>query len=49
MTAAEQGCVVGTHWMGVYYMEGFGVTQDLNKSEAFLLKAHKQGNAQSAY
>jgi len=24
-TAAEQGDVVGLHWMGVYYMEGFGV------------------------
>jgi hypothetical protein len=30
---------VGLHWMGVYYMEGFGVAQDLNKSEQFLLKA----------
>ena len=26
MTAAEEGCVVGIHWMGVYYMEGFGVS-----------------------
>lgn len=49
MTAAEQGCVVGIHWMGVYYMEGFGVSQDLDKSEAMLLKAHKLGNAQSSY
>jgi TPR repeat protein len=24
-TAADQGDVVGLHWMGVYYMEGFGV------------------------
>ena len=25
-TAAEQGDVVSLHWMGVYYMEGFGVS-----------------------
>ena len=23
--AAEQNCTVAVHWMGVYYMEGFGV------------------------
>lgn len=48
-TAADQGDVVGLHWMGVYYMEGFGVAQDLNKSEQFLIKAQKVGNAQSAF
>jgi hypothetical protein len=31
--------------MGVYYMEGFGVSQSLDKSEQFLLKAQKMGNA----
>jgi len=30
-------------------MEGFGVSQNLDKSEALLLKAYKAGNAQSAY
>jgi TPR repeat protein len=35
--------------MGVYYMEGFGVAQDLNKSELFLQQAQKLGNAQSAF
>lgn len=35
--------------MGVFYMEGFGVSQNLDKSEALLLKAYKAGNAQSAY
>ena len=45
MTAAEEGCVVGIHWMGVYYAEGFGVAQDLDKAEAMLLKAQKEGNA----
>jgi TPR repeat protein len=49
MIAAEQGCVVGQHWMGVYYMEGFGVSQDLNKAEQMLLQAYKAGNGQSAY
>ena len=24
--SAEQGCLVGLHWMGVFYMEGFGVS-----------------------
>ena len=38
-TAAEQGDVVGLHWMGVYYMEGFGVAQSLEKAEQYLLKA----------
>ena len=48
-TAAENGCVVGIHWLGVYYMEGFGVAQDLDKSEKLLLQASKEGNGQSAY
>ena len=26
MIAAEQGDVVGTHWIGIYYMEGYGVS-----------------------
>jgi TPR repeat protein len=47
--AAEQGDVVGNHWMGIYYMEGFGVKKDLNKAEAHLLKAHKAGNGQSSF
>lgn len=48
-TAADQDDVVGIHWMGIYYMEGFGVSQDLNKSEEYLLRAYKAGNGQSAY
>ena len=44
-----QGCVCGAHWLGVYYMEGFGVRQDLDKAESLLLGAERQGNAQSAY
>ena len=42
--AADEGCIVGIHWMGVYYMEGFGVAQDLDKSEKLLLEAAKAGN-----
>ena len=42
--AAEQECVVGMHWCGVYLMEGFGVEQDLQKSEQLLQKACKEGN-----
>ena len=48
-TAAEQGDVIGLHWMGVYYMEAHGVSKNLEKSESMLIKAHKAGNAQSAY
>jgi len=47
--AAEQGCLIGLHWMGVYYMEGHGVAMNLDKSEEMLIKAHKLGNAQSAF
>lgn len=28
--AAEEECCVGIHWLGVYYMEGFGVTQNVD-------------------
>ena len=34
--SAEQGCLVGAHWMGVFYMEGFGVARNLDKSELML-------------
>ena len=47
--AADQGCLVGTHWMGVFYMEGFGVTENLDKAEGMLIKAAKMGNGQSNF
>ena len=47
--SAEQGCLVGTHWMGVFYMEGFGVARNLDKAEQMLLKAAKAGNGQSNF
>lgn len=28
----ELGCLIGTHWMGVFYQEGFGVSKNLDKS-----------------
>jgi len=48
-TAMGEDCIVGTHWMGVYYSEGFGVSQDLKKSETLLLKTAKAGNGQSCF
>lgn len=47
--SAEQGCLVGLHWMGVFYMEGFGVAANLDKAEAMLLRAAKMGNGQSNF
>ena len=47
--SAEQGCLVGTHWIGVFYMEGFGVAKNLDKAEEMLLRAAKMGNGQSNF
>lgn len=47
--SADKGCLIGTHWMGVFYMEGFGVSQNLDKAEDMLKKAYRMGNAQSAF
>jgi len=47
--ASDEGCIVGHHWLAVFYMEGFGVSQNLDKAEELLLKAAKAGNGQSAY
>ena len=30
--SAEMGCLIGMHWMGVFYMEGFGVSQNFDKA-----------------
>ena len=49
MSSAEKGCLIGTHWMGVFYMEGFGVAKNLGKAEEMLLKAAKMGNGQSNF
>ena len=43
------GCLVGMHWMGVFYMEGFGVARNLDNAEQMLTKAAKMGNGQSNF
>ena len=32
MMSAEQGDVIGSHWIGVFYHEGFGVSKDIGKA-----------------
>ena len=49
LTSAEQGDVIGTHWIGVFYHEGFGVTKNLQKAVEYLAKAAAAGNGQSMY
>lgn len=49
LTSAEQGDVIGTHWIGVFYHEGFGVTKNLQKATEYLAKAAAAGNGQSMY
>ena len=45
----EMGCLIGTHWMGVFYQEGFGVSRNLDKAIELLQRAAKMGNAQSDF
>ena len=47
--SADQECLVGSHWMGVFYMEGFGVPKNLEKAETLLQRAAKMGNGQSNF
>ena len=47
--SANLGCLIGTHWMGVFYHEGFGVAKNLDKAIEFLTRAAKLGNAQSNF
>lgn len=49
MTSSEQGDVIGTHWMGVFYHEGFGLSKNLEKAIEYLTKAAAAGNGQSMY
>jgi TPR repeat protein len=49
MTSADQGDVIGTHWMGVFYHEGFGVGKNVQKAVEYLAKAAEAGNGQSMY
>ena len=47
MVSAEQGDTIGTHWMGVFYHEGFGVAKNIDKAIEYLTKAAERGNGQS--
>lgn len=49
MTSAEQGDVIGCHWVGVFYHEGFGLSKDVKKAVEYLSKAADAGNGQSMY
>ena len=49
LMSAEQGCIIGTHWMGVFYQEGFGVARNLTKAIELLKKAARAGNGQSCF
>jgi len=44
MTSAEQGDIVGQHWLGVFYHEGFGVTKNITKAIEYLTKSADAGN-----
>jgi len=44
MISSEQGDIIGTHWMGVFYHEGWGVAKNIEKAINFLTKAADAGN-----
>jgi TPR repeat protein len=44
LTSAEQGDIIGMHWMGVFMHEGFGVSKNLEKAVEYLSSAGDQGN-----
>ncbi|TNV72802.1 hypothetical protein FGO68_gene17252 [Halteria grandinella] len=47
--SAEQGDMLGVHWMGVFYHLAFGVGKDIPKAIEYLKRAAKEGNGQSCY
>ena len=49
MISAEQGDILGHHWLGVFYHEGFGVAVSLEKAIKNLKIAAEAGNGQSLY
>lgn len=49
LMSAEQGDIVGLHWIGVFYHEGFGVAKNIPKAVEYLQKAADAGNGQSMY
>jgi len=44
MISAEQGDVIGNHWMGVFYHEGYGVSKNIKKAVEHLSVAAAAGN-----
>lgn len=49
LTSSDGGDIVGKHWLGVFYHEGFGVNKNVGKAIDLLNEAAKQGNGQSMY
>jgi TPR repeat protein len=47
--SSEKEDVIGTHWLGVFYHEGFGVNKNLDKAIELLTRSSKAGNGQSYY
>jgi TPR repeat protein len=43
-TSAESGDIVGKHWLGVFYHEGFGVNKNVTKAIELLEEAANEGN-----
>ena len=39
--AREEGCLLGSHWMGVFYHKGFGVAKNVKKSIDCLIMSAK--------
>ena len=42
--SADQGDVIGNHWIGVFYHEGFGVVKNLEKAIEYLTVGVNAGN-----
>ena len=49
MTSSESGDIIGSHWIGVFYHEGFGVAKNVKKAIEYLTKAAAAGNGQSMF
>ena len=49
MMSAEQQDIIGIHWMGVFYHEGFGVAKNIEKAIQYLSRSAATGNGQSHY
>ena len=49
LISSDQGDVIGTHWCGVFYHEGFGLEKDVPLAVEYLEEAAEEGNGQSMY